>query len=237
MEASDAEDRTRATGSQRRRRGSTANRVSAIRRCASRGLRRLGDAADLGLLFGLQLLEALGAGRRVGALGDVLAGSEVVRVERGPLGVLGRELVVRPDRVDRAGRDAGLAVDARAGIDHEHVRLRDLPEAGDRALDHAVRVAAVDAATGHDVGHGELRTPRASGRGEYRFRPPPLTSCGKARRRSVAGGAALGEERRRRRPAGLAVVAVDLRAGLRADAVAAGLLLAPLPVARLPDLL
>src|SRR5262249_39377904 len=84
------------------------------------------------------------------------------------------KVVLVEDRLDRALRDARLAVDALLGVDVEH--LRPFIEAIDRADDHAVGVFAVEARLGNDVGHSGLLggTKRGSVRetGGARLRPP-----------------------------------------------------------------
>ena len=61
------------------------------------------------------------------------------------------QVVLVEDRLDRALRDAGLAVDALVRVDVEH--LGPFVEAIDRADDHAVGVLAVEAGLGDDVSH------------------------------------------------------------------------------------
>ena len=67
------------------------------------------------------------------------------------MGPLGRQLVLGEDRVDRAGGDAGVAVDALVGVDVEHLLLGELGLLGGR-------VDAVDRA---DFGAGVVLGPDA----------------------------------------------------------------------------
>ena len=80
------------------------------------------------------------------------------RALRGHLGVefleilpIGREVVLVEHRLDRALRDARLAVDALVGVDVHH--LVPFVEALDRAHHNAVGVLAGETGLGNDVGH------------------------------------------------------------------------------------
>src|SRR5690606_33793127 len=59
---------------------------------------------------------------------------------------------IRPDSIDRTFRLADAAIDALAGVDHQHVLAR--VEAVHWADLHAIGVLAGDARFGDDIGHG-----------------------------------------------------------------------------------
>ena len=113
----------------------------------------------LGLLAELRLgRELLGGRQFVLLLGDVVAKfGPLLREVVVPLAVvlpLRGQFVVGVDGLDRAGRDAGVAVDALVGVDREEVRT--LIETVDGADFDAVGVLAVDAGLG-DGAPGRVR--------------------------------------------------------------------------------
>lgn len=70
----------------------------------------------------------------------------------------GRQVFLGEDGIDRAGGDAGAAVDALARIDVEHpINAVVSDYAIDRADVQAGSVQDVDAGMGYDVGHGESK--------------------------------------------------------------------------------
>ena len=105
-----------------------------------------------------------GPGRPAPARRDVpadgLAAGVVVRVALRVRGPLVRELVLGEARVDRAGLDAGVAVDALVGVDVQHLDLvvvglvRRRVDAVDRADLDAGVVLGSDAGLGDDICHG-----------------------------------------------------------------------------------
>src|SRR5689334_7536877 len=101
----------------------------------------------------------------------------VLGVDLGVLGPLGRKLVLGEAGVDRAGLDAGIAVDALVGVDVEHldrvvVRLvgRRVDAVDGTDLDTRV-VLLADAWLGDDVGHSML-SPESSFRCTAGSPPP-----------------------------------------------------------------
>ena len=98
------------------------------------------------------------AGHQAAVRSAVLRLGEELRVELQRVVVLLGHLEVGEDRVDRAGLDAGVAVDADLGIDVELLRGLEVgrPRLRMDAVDGADLDAGVvlDAAAGDDVGHG-----------------------------------------------------------------------------------
>ena len=112
-----------------------------------------GSALEVGKLVGLAV-------PRVG-IGQGIAAHRDDRPRLGQLGVEGDEgalmlgyLVLGVDRLGRAFRDAQGAVDALVRIEDEEIRP--FGETVHRADLDAVRVFALDAVLGDDVGHGVL---------------------------------------------------------------------------------
>src|SRR5882672_10427569 len=103
------------------------------------------------LLLVLDLRPVVGVGGRGFALDDGLPRLGELGVERDPLALLGRHVVLGKNRLHRALRNAQRAVDALGGIDHQHVGA--FAKAIDRADVDAVGVLALDATLGDDVGH------------------------------------------------------------------------------------
>ena len=83
-----------------------------------------------------------------------------------------RGVVLVEDRLDRADRLAGTAVDALVGVDVEHPLA--LVDAVDRALVDAGPVLQVDARLGDDVGH---RVPPGAARERVRADQPSIPAC------------------------------------------------------------
>src|ERR1700754_2694716 len=109
----------------------------------------------------------------------------VVRVDLRVFGPLGRQLVLGEAGVDRAGLDAGVAVDALIGIDVEHLDrvvvglVGRRVDAVDRAYLDARVVLGADARLGYDVGHSEsspksISVPGAEANGPHLKRAPIL---------------------------------------------------------------
>src|SRR5262245_17468625 len=118
---------------------------------ASMGAYFSASSARQKLLLVLDLRPFLRVGGSGLALDDRLPGLRELGVERDPVALLRRHVVLGEDRLDRALGDAQRAIDAFPGVDHQHVRA--LAEAVDRADVDAVGVLALDAALGDDVGH------------------------------------------------------------------------------------
>src|SRR5690606_16245516 len=101
-----------------------------------------------------QLVGSLGPGIVVGQGGDPFADAgpdfRQFGVDRQP--GLHPRFGIRPDSIDRTFRLADAAIDALAGVDHQHVLAR--VEAVHWADLHAIGVLAGDARFGDDIGHG-----------------------------------------------------------------------------------
>src|SRR4029453_6688736 len=108
------------------------------------------------LALDLHLFPLVRIGRRRLALDDWLPDLRELGVERGELRLIGRDVVLREDRLHRALGHAQRAVDALIRIDDQEVRP--FAEAIDRADVDAVGILAADAGFGDDVSHW-LRRP------------------------------------------------------------------------------
>ena len=148
--------------------------VAYIRKQAEAGARRglaviitdsqLYDANDV-RAYSEQVAKEISSGR-LPRLNFVLVGVGGRFALGGDIGLFGRVLGVQlkplfkpafgigQDRFGRTLRFANPAIDAFAGVDDEHVLA--LVEAIDRADLDAVRVLALDAGVGNDIGHGNV---------------------------------------------------------------------------------
>src|SRR5262245_15939189 len=149
----------------------------ALPRSGVRGLRDLPAPGTLALLHLLQG-ESVRQLLQPGVARHLLALAGEVGVLLQPLVVDLGELVVRPNRMHGTFGDAGLAIDALVGVDHQHGRVLHQVEAIHRADPGAIDVAAIHAPFGHDVRHRTPPSGASSG--------PASPTCRAARRRCDA---------------------------------------------------
>src|SRR5215831_16302443 len=99
----------------------------------------------------LDAFPLIGIGRRGLSFDDRLPNLRELGIERCEGLLIGGNIILGKDGLDRTLGHAERAIDALIGIDDEKIRA--LPEAVDRAHVDAVGILAADAALGDDVGH------------------------------------------------------------------------------------
>src|SRR3972149_12243621 len=131
----------------------------------------------------LYVLPLVGFGQRFLHVGDGGPDLAELGVKSSELLLVRGQILFRVDRVHRAFGDAHRAIDALVRIDDQHVRT--FLEAVDRADVHAVRVLALDARFGHDMGPGvpgldayRREKRNFTGAGASTTRPITLGHCG-----------------------------------------------------------